>query len=87
MPDSDVHVDLVRADSGVRLALDADDAWNACRRLLTRADADLDAAVNLLVAAFDARYLSGEPISETWIERILAVVWTRNEAFPCARPA
>jgi hypothetical protein len=59
----------------------------ACRRLLKRADADLDAAVNLLVGAFDARYLSGEPISETWIERILAVVWTRNEAFPCARPA
>lgn len=40
-----------------------------------RADADVDAAVNLLVGSFYARYLSGEPVSESWVERILAVVW------------
>jgi len=37
----------------------------ACRRLVSRADDDLDAAVHLLAGALDARYLSGEPISET----------------------
>lgn len=40
-----------------------------------RADADVDAAVNLLVGSFYARYLSGEPVSEAWVERVLAVVW------------
>ena len=40
-----------------------------------RAGADLAAAVNMLVGSFYARYLSGEPISTAWVERIVEVVW------------
>jgi AcrR family transcriptional regulator len=36
---------------------------------------DADAAANLLIGAFYARRVSGEPVPEDWAERVLAVVW------------
>jgi AcrR family transcriptional regulator len=38
-------------------------------------DADIDAAVNLLVGSFYARYLSGDRIGPDWPERVVRVVW------------
>jgi AcrR family transcriptional regulator len=40
-----------------------------------RRGADLDAAVNLLVGSFYARYLAGGGIPEEWPERVVASVW------------
>ena len=40
-----------------------------------RRGADLDAAVNLLVGSFYARYLTGDGIPEEWPERAVAAVW------------
>jgi AcrR family transcriptional regulator len=40
-----------------------------------RTDADLDAAVNLLVGSFYARYLAGQAITDEWPERAVAMVW------------
>lgn len=40
-----------------------------------RAGADIDAAVNLLVGSFYARYLAGQAISDEWPERAVAMVW------------
>jgi AcrR family transcriptional regulator len=40
-----------------------------------RKNADVEAAVNLLVGSFYARYLTGEPIASGWIDRIVTVVW------------
>ncbi|MEO8024991.1 MAG: TetR/AcrR family transcriptional regulator [Bryobacteraceae bacterium] len=42
---------------------------------LLKPEADRDAAVNLLIGSFYARYLEGVPIPAKWIERIVAVVW------------
>jgi AcrR family transcriptional regulator len=39
-----------------------------------KADADLDAAVNLLVGSFYARHLTGEKIPADWPERVVGVV-------------
>ena len=38
------------------------------------ADADLDAAVNLLVGSFYARYLSGEGVPQDWPVRVVRLV-------------
>lgn len=38
------------------------------------ADADVDAAVNMLVGSFYARYLTGEAISKDWPERVVNIV-------------
>lgn len=40
-----------------------------------RRGADLDAAVNLLVGSFYARYLTGDGVPEEWPERAVAAVW------------
>jgi AcrR family transcriptional regulator len=40
-----------------------------------RADADLDAAVNLLVGSFYARYLTGDGVPRSWPDRVVGVVW------------
>ncbi len=40
-----------------------------------RKGADLDAAVNLLVGSFYARYLTGEGVPEDWPARVVAAVW------------
>jgi len=40
-----------------------------------RRGADLDAAVNLLIGSFYARYLTGDGIPEEWPERVVAAVW------------
>lgn len=40
-----------------------------------RKGADLDAAVNLLVGSFYARYVAGKPIAPGWIDRIVNLVW------------
>lgn len=53
------------------------------RRLLDRAkergdlrpDADLEAAINLLIGSYYARYLSGEAIPNDWPERMVSTVW------------
>jgi hypothetical protein len=37
-----------------------------------RADADIEAAVNMLVGSLYARYLSGEPIPADWARRVAA---------------
>lgn len=42
---------------------------------LLRRNADLDAATNLLIGSFYARYVSGEPIGPDWPERVVALVW------------
>jgi AcrR family transcriptional regulator len=39
-----------------------------------RPDADLDAAVNLLVGSFYARYLTGEEVTPDWPERVVRTV-------------
>jgi AcrR family transcriptional regulator len=39
-----------------------------------RDDADLEAAVNLLVGSFYARYLTGEGVPHDWPERVVATV-------------
>lgn len=44
-------------------------------RGLLREDADLDAAVNLLIGSFYARYLAGGPAPRDWPERVVGVVW------------
>ncbi|MBV8999089.1 MAG: TetR/AcrR family transcriptional regulator [Solirubrobacterales bacterium] len=36
---------------------------------------DIDAACNMLIGAFYARYISGQPIPRDWPRRILAVAW------------
>lgn len=46
----------------------------ARRRGELRPGADLDAAVNLLVGSFYARYLAGEEVTSDWPERVVAVV-------------
>lgn len=40
-----------------------------------RADVDLDAAVNLLVGSFYARYLTGDPIPASWPSRVVSTLW------------
>lgn len=55
----------------VRRLLDA-----ARERGELRPDADLDAAVNLLIGSYYARYLSGEAIPPDWPERVVAIVWS-----------
>ncbi len=40
-----------------------------------RADADLDAAVAMLVGSFYARYLAGGAIWDAWSERVVSLVW------------
>jgi len=40
-----------------------------------RPDADLDAAVSLLVGSFYAQYLTGDGIADDWPERIVGVIW------------
>lgn len=40
-----------------------------------RRSADLDAAVNLLIGSFYARYLTGEGVPEDWPKRVVATVW------------
>ena len=40
-----------------------------------RPEADLDAAVSLLVGSFYAQYLTGDGIGDEWPERIVGVVW------------
>lgn len=37
-------------------------------------DADVDAAVNMLVGSFYARYLTGESIPKNWPERVVSIV-------------
>ena len=44
--------------------------------------ADIDAAVNLLVGSFYARYLTGERVPVNWPERIVNVVWPGIAANP-----
>jgi len=41
-----------------------------------REDADLDAAVQLLLGAFLARWAAGDPIPADWSARAVAVVWS-----------
>jgi hypothetical protein len=36
---------------------------------------DLDAAVNMLIGAFYARYVSGKPIPKHWPESLLRIIW------------
>lgn len=38
------------------------------------ADADVDAAVNMLVGSFYARYLTGEAIARDWPERVVSIL-------------
>ncbi|MCX6590731.1 MAG: TetR/AcrR family transcriptional regulator [Acidobacteria bacterium] len=38
-------------------------------------EADLDAAVAMLVGSFYARYLAGQPIKPDWPARVVALVW------------
>jgi AcrR family transcriptional regulator len=40
-----------------------------------RRGADLDAAVNLLIGSFYARYLTGEGVPEDWPRRVVNAVW------------
>jgi AcrR family transcriptional regulator len=40
-----------------------------------RPGADIDAAVNLLVGSFYARYLAGQAISDQWPARAVAMIW------------
>ena len=40
-----------------------------------RPEADLDAAVAMLVGSFYARYLAGQPINADWPARVVALVW------------
>lgn len=40
-----------------------------------RTDLDIDAATNLLIGSFYARYLATSEVPETWPERVLATVW------------
>lgn len=40
------------------------------------AAADIEAAANLLVGSFYARYLEGQPIEEEWADRVATIVWT-----------
>lgn len=54
----------------VRAVLEA-----AAQRGELQPDADLDAAVNLLIGSYYARYLSGEGVPPDWPERIVATVW------------
>lgn len=42
---------------------------------VVRADADVEAAVNLLVGAFYARHLTGAGIPPTWPRRVVDTVW------------
>jgi len=44
-----------------------------------RRDADLEAAVNLLVGSFYARYLTGRGVEEGWPERAVALLWPALE--------
>lgn len=37
--------------------------------------ADIEAAANLLVGSFYARYLEGQPIDEDWADRVATIVW------------
>lgn len=56
--------------------------WEAARRILAegqargevRPDADLDAAINLLIGAIYARYLSGASVPRDWPARTVATV-------------
>lgn len=36
---------------------------------------DIDAATNMLIGSFYARYLSGEPIPKDWARRVLLCLW------------
>ncbi len=40
-----------------------------------RTGADIDAAVNMLVGSFYARYLSGKPIGSRWSDRVARTLW------------
>lgn len=44
-----------------------------------RRDADLEAAVSLLVGSFYARYLTGRGVDEGWPERVVALLWPALE--------
>jgi AcrR family transcriptional regulator len=46
-----------------------------------RHGADLDAAVNLLIGSFYARYLTGEGIPADWPGRVVAAVWPSLRRF------
>jgi AcrR family transcriptional regulator len=39
------------------------------------AELDLDAAASMLIGAFYARYISGQPIPVSWPKRVLGTVW------------
>jgi len=38
-------------------------------------DFDVDAASNMLIGSFYARYISGKPIPRDWARRVLGLVW------------
>lgn len=40
---------------------------------------DIEAATNMLIGAFYARYLSGEPVPKDWARRVLACVWPQKQ--------
>lgn len=51
-------------------------------------EADLDAAVAMLVGSFYARYLAGQPIKVDWPARVVALVWpglARSATHPAVR--
>lgn len=47
----------------------------ARKRKELRPNADLDAAINLLVGAFYARYLAGSAITPDFTKQVVAIVW------------
>jgi AcrR family transcriptional regulator len=46
---------------------------------------DIDAAANMLVGSFYARYLSGEPIPKDWAKRVLLCLWPPQQGGPLGR--
>jgi len=56
--------------AGLRAILERGVAKGELRRT-----ADLDAAVNLLIGSFYARYLTGEGVPEDWAKRVVNAVW------------
>jgi len=60
--------------AGLRAALE-----RGVARGEVRADADLEAVVNLLVGSFYARHLTGEGIPRDWPRRVVDTVWAGVE--------
>jgi AcrR family transcriptional regulator len=48
---------------------------------------DIDAATNMLIGSFYARYLSGEPIPKDWARRVLLTLWPAQQRRGASRPA